>query len=247
MYADLEGLVHSLGHCFGNQELLLRALTHKSRVFEQVGSGGDPSCDNEQLEFLGDSILGFLVSEELVRRYPHLPEGQLSKLKAHLVSAQHLYTVAQDLAIGLHIILGRGEEMSGGREKKAILSNAIEALIAAMYLDGGMEVTRRFVLRRVIDGHGPIESDSSLPLSDYKSALQEMAQTLKLPQPRYAIIQERGPEHAKTFTMEVRIGKDMLARADGVSKKEAGQRAAEIMVRRLNLTPEDNPEAAVTV
>jgi ribonuclease-3 len=237
MCADLDGLTHSLGHCFGNEELLIRALTHKSKVFEKVGPAGDPSCDNEQLEFLGDAILGFLVSEELVRRHPHLPEGQLSKLKAHLVSAQHLYTVAQDLSIGLHIILGRGEEMSGGREKKAILSDAIEALIAAMFLDGGIDVTRRFVLRRVIDGHGPVEADSSLPLSDYKSALQEIAQTLKLPQPRYVIVQERGPEHAKTFTMEVRIGKDQLASAEGVSKKEAGQRAAEIMVRRLTMQP----------
>lgn len=235
MHADLDGLMKSLGHCFGNQELLIRALTHKSRVFENVGPSGDPSCDNEQLEFLGDSILGFLVSDELVRRNPLLPEGHLSKLKAHLVSAQHLHTVAQDLSIGSHIILGRGEEMSGGREKKAILSNAIEALIAAMYLDAGVEVTRRFVLSKVIDGHGPAESNSNLPLSDYKSALQEIAQTMKLPQPRYAIVQERGPEHAKTFTMEVRIGKDMLAYAEGVSKKEAGQRAAEIMVRRLNL------------
>ena len=234
MSADLEDLVSALGHCFGDQDLLIRALTHKSRVFEKVGAEGDPSCDNEQLEFLGDSILGFLVSAELVRRYPHLPEGQLSKLKAHLVSAQHLYTVARDLSIGTYIILGRGEEMSGGREKKAILSNAIEALIAAMYLDGGIDVTRRFVLRRVIDGHAPVASDTHLPLSDYKSALQEIAQTLKLPQPRYLIVQERGPEHAKTFTMEVRVGKEMLARADGVSKKEAGQRAAEIMVRRLN-------------
>ena len=104
-----------------------------------------------------------------------------------------------------------------------------------MYLDGGLDVTRRFVLGRVIDGHGPVEPNPALPLSDYKSALQEIAQTLKLPQPRYVIVQERGPEHAKTFTMEVRVGKEMVARAEGVSKKEAGQRAAEIMVRRLNL------------
>src|SRR5262249_28193135 len=124
--ADLDSLMTSLGHYFGDQELLIRALTHESLAFEQVGADAGPGCDNDKLEFLGDSILGFLVSEELVRRYPHLPEGQLSKLKAHLVSAHHLHTVAQDLAIGTHIILGRGEEMSGGREKKAILSNAIE-------------------------------------------------------------------------------------------------------------------------
>lgn len=235
MCVDHTGLMHFLGHCFGNRELLIRALTHKSRVFENVGLAGDPSCDNEQLEFLGDAILGFLVSEELVRRYPLLPEGQLSKLKAHLVSAQHLHTVARDLSIGSHIILGRGEEMSGGREKKAILSNAIEALIAAIYLDGGVEAARRFVLRMVIDNHIPVESNSNQPLSDYKSALQEIAQVMKLPQPRYAIVEERGPEHAKTFTMEVRVGREMLARAEGVSKKEAGQRAAEIIVRRLNV------------
>ena len=235
MPADPIGLMHSLGHCFGNQELLTRALTHKSRVFEIAGLAGDPSCDNEQLEFLGDAILGYLVSEELVRRYPLLPEGQLSKLKAHLVSAQHLYTVAQELSIGSHIILGRGEEMSGGREKKAILSDAIEALIAALYLDAGMEVTRRFVLRQVVDDHVPAESNANQPLSDYKSALQEIAQIMKLPQPRYVIVEERGPEHAKTFTMEVRVGREILARAEGVSKKEAGQRAAEIIVRQLNV------------
>lgn len=235
MGEDHIGLMHSLGHCFGNRELLIRALTHKSRVFENVGFAGDPSCDNEQLEFLGDAILGYLVSEELVRRFPLLPEGQLSKLKAYLVSAQHLHTVARVLSIGSHIILGRGEEMSGGREKKAILSDAIEALIAALYLDGGMEVTRRFVRRLVVDDHVPVESNPNQAPSDYKSALQEIAQVMKLPQPRYAIVEERGPEHAKTFTMEVRVGREMLARAEGVSKKEAGQRAAEIIVRRLNV------------
>src|SRR6266852_4830796 len=129
MGADLEVLEAAIGHTFRNRDLLQRALTHKSRVYEK--NAESVLSDNEQFEFLGDSILGFIVSENLVFRYPGSPEGRLSKLKAHLVSATHLYEVAQRLQLGGYLILGRGEEMSGGREKKALLANAVEALIAA--------------------------------------------------------------------------------------------------------------------
>jgi ribonuclease III len=232
---DLEGeaLEAALDHRFASRDLLIRALTHRSRVYENsFGAAGDTALsDNEQFEFLGDAILGFVVSDALVDAHPDFPEGKLSKLKAHLVSAAHLHQVAARLKLGDHLLLGRGEEMSGGREKKALLANALEALIAALYLDGGIEPARRFILQHVMGG---AESSSEAePATDYKSALQEMAQSLRLPQPRYAIVEERGPEHAKTFLVEVRVGRDWVSRAEGLSKKSAGQKAAQEILRRL--------------
>src|SRR5258706_11673667 len=148
MNADLGILEGALGHTFSSRELLERALTHKSRIYEKAAEG-QVATDNEQLEFLGDAILGFVVSECLVRRYASYPEGRLSKLKAHLVSAARLYEVAQSLCLGKYLFLGRGEEMSGGREKKARLSDAVEALIAAPYLGAGLEPARGFIESRL--------------------------------------------------------------------------------------------------
>src|ERR1700722_11831288 len=149
MPADLGALEAAIGYVFGDRGLLERALTHKSRVHEQAGEA--PSAgDNEQLEFLGDAILGFVVSACLVRRFASAPEGRLSKLKAHLVSAARLYEVAQTLALGDFLFLGRGEEMSGGRAKKALLSDAMEALIAAIYIDGGLDQARAFIETNVV-------------------------------------------------------------------------------------------------
>src|SRR6266446_3936028 len=199
MSADLRTLESALGHTFRNQELLDRALTHKSRVYEKSAEG-EIAVDNEQLEFLGDAILGFAVSESLVRRFASFPEGRLSKLKAHLVSAAHLYKVAQSLRLGGHLRLGRGEEMSGGRVKKALLSDAVEALIAALYLDAGLEPARGFIEKCVIGDFEAPEDGVDSAVTDFKSALQEMAQALKLPPPRYVIVGEDGPEHSKTFT-----------------------------------------------
>jgi ribonuclease-3 len=227
--SDLDVLEGVLGHRFANRELLERALTHKSRGSER--SAEEPCGDNEQLEFLGDAILGFVVSETLVARNPAFPEGRLSKLKAHLVSASHLHEVALAAQLGAHLILGRGEEMSGGREKKALLANALEAVIAALYLDGGLEPASNFIVRQVV-GEAPAP-DEAPQVTDYKSALQEMAQALKLPQPRYATVDERGPEHAKTFLVEVRVGRDWVSQAEGLSKKSAGQRAAQLILQQL--------------
>jgi len=135
------------------------------------------------------------------------------------------------LRLGEYLLLGRGEEMSGGRLKKALLANAVEALIAALYLDGGMEPARRFILEQVI---GEAEPTGDVTLAtDYKSALQERAQSMKLPQPRYAIVEERGPEHAKTFLVEARVGREWVSRAEGLSKKSAGQKAAQEILRQL--------------
>src|SRR5512142_2260122 len=149
MPADLGVLEAAIGHVFRDRELFQRALTHKSSIHERTGEL--PSAgDNEQLEFLGDAILGFVVSDCLVRRFPTAPEGRLSKLKAHLVSAARLFEVAQSLKLGEYLFLGRGEEMSGGRSKKALLADAMEALIAAMYLDGDMDAARRFIETHVV-------------------------------------------------------------------------------------------------
>ena len=163
--------------------LLARALTHTSHIYEQPGIG-PPSGDNEQLEFLGDSILGFSVSDYLVRHNPEFPEGRLSKLKAHLVSAVRLHEVAQELGLGEYLYLGRGEEMSGGRNKKALLADAVEALIAALYLDAGLDTVRAFIENRVVGGGPAVEQGLETAVSDHKSALQERAQALKLPAPR---------------------------------------------------------------
>ena len=225
---EAEVLEGALGYQFTSREFLIRALTHRSSVYEKTSTA---AADNEQIEFLGDAILGFVVSDALVSAHPDFPEGKLSKLKAHLVSASHLHQVAARLKLGDHLLLGRGEEMSGGREKKALLANALEALIAALYLDGGIEPARRFIIQHVIGGAEP--TSEMAPAIDYKSALQELAQSLKLPQPRYAIVEERGPEHAKTFLVEVRVGRDWVSRAEGLSKKSAGQKAAQEVLRQL--------------
>jgi ribonuclease-3 len=234
---ELDGLQTALGHHFQNPKLLVRALTHSSRVHEIQSAGSE--ADNEQMEFLGDSVLGFLISESLVQRFPSYPEGRLSKLKAHLVSAAHLYEVARELELGQYLILGRGEEMSGGRAKRTLLVDCLEALIAALYLDGGIQVVRDLVNHWVIGDRARIstaqasargiDEDEEIlgaPIVDFKSALQELAQVRKLPQPRYVIVNERGPEHSKTFTIEARVGRDWISQAEGMSKKSAAQKAA---------------------
>ena len=226
--AEIDVLEAILGHHFEDRELLERALTHKSRVHQK---NAEAPSDNEQLEFLGDAVLGFLASEALVARHPNYPEGRLSKMKAHLVSASHLHQVAARFRLGDYLLLGRGEEMSGGREKKALLANALEALLAALYLDAGIEPARDFVVRHIIGEGDPL--DEGLEGTDYKSALQEMAQSRKLPQPRYLTVEERGPEHAKTFLVEVRVGREWCSRAEGLSKKSAGQRAAQQILQQL--------------
>ncbi|HEY1759927.1 MAG TPA: ribonuclease III [Bryobacteraceae bacterium] len=233
MSVDLEVLERKLGYSFHDRGLLARALTHTSHIYEQP-SMGTPEGDNEQLEFLGDAILGFAVSEYLVRHNPGYPEGRLSKLKAHLVSAVRLHEVAQDLGLGEFLYLGRGEEMSGGRNKKALLSDAVEALIAALYLDAGLEMARSFIEDRVVGGIPAAEEGLEASVCDHKSALQEMAQALKLPPPRYVVVDEDGPEHSKTFTVEVRLGKDWVSQAQGLSKKSAGQKAAQQVLQQLS-------------
>jgi ribonuclease-3 len=241
MRAEPASLELKLNYHFSNAELLRRALTHSSLANESRGASGSPLGsplnDNEQLEFLGDSILGFLVSDKLVRRFPDCHEGELSGMKAHLVSAAHLHGVARRLDLGSHLELGRSEEMSGGRAKKTLLVDALEAIIAAIYLDGGLEAVSNFVAAHVLDA--PLAEDVEAgtdiqpAITNFKSALQELAQSRKLPQPRYTIVKEKGPEHSKTFTVEVKVGKDWNGQAEGRTKKVAAQRAARGVYERL--------------
>ncbi len=226
-----------IGYRFSDAELLRRALTHSSLANETRTGPGSPQGDNEQLEFLGDSILGFLVAEILVLRNPGFHEGELSQLKAHLVSAAHLHGVARRLDLGECLELGRSEEMSGGRAKKTLLVDGLEALIAAVYLDGGIEVARSFISEHVLDappaGDEEFGFETHPSITNFKSALQELAQSLHLPQPRYVMLHERGPEHSKLFTVEVRVGKEWSGQAEARTKKVAAQRAARGVYDRL--------------
>jgi len=245
MEEALAALQEKLGYQFQSKELLLRALTHKSRAFENgPPAANERAGDNEQLEFLGDAILGFLISELLFSRHPTFEEGRLSQLKAFLVSATHLYESAQSIGLGEYLLLGRGEELSGGREKRALLADAMEAIIAAMYMDGGIEAVKQFVLQRIVAEFDEAAGEDESLVVDYKAALQEMTQTLRLPPPRYITVREAGPEHRKTFTVEARVGPELAENADGTSKKSAGQLAAQRMLECLieRFPPDDADE-----
>jgi ribonuclease III len=237
MPEELTSLEQKLEHRFLDPSLLRRALTHSSQANEARAASGLPAGDYEELEFLGDSVLGFLIAEALVRRFPEFKEGDLSRVKAHLVSAAHLHGVARRLNLGTYLELGRSEEMSGGRSKKTLLVDALEAVIAALYLDGGMDVARAFVASHILDA--PVFSDEDADadiqpaITNFKSALQELAQSRRMPLPRYTIVRERGPEHSKVFTVEVRVGKECTGQADGKTKKIAAQRAARNVYERL--------------
>jgi ribonuclease-3 len=251
---DMASLQTALGYSMIRPELLEQALTHTSRAREcealqpvEAGSVGD----NEQLEFLGDTVLGFITSEELFHRFPHFREGELSKLRAHLVSEKHLIRVAQELQLGEYLRLGRGEEKSGGRHKTALLVDALEAVLAALYLDGGLAVARRLVLQSILEPELArlAGNDNGLPVTDYKSALQEKLQAAGRAQPAYVMVKEQGPEHRKVFTVEARLrgaegpgSPEFVGRAEGSTKKNAEQDAARQVLEYLAA----NPVAAAT-
>jgi ribonuclease-3 len=248
---DITALEDTLGHRFQRPELLQQALTHTSQARElEALQPPDASRvgDNEQLEFLGDAILGLITSEELFHRFPHFREGELSKLRAHLVSEKHLIRVAQGLELGHYLRLGRGEEKSGGRNKTALLVDALEAVLAALYTDGGLEAARRFVLQSIItpELEHLARNGSSLPVTDYKSALQEKLQAMGRPQPAYVLVKEHGPEHSKTFTVEARLyaaeatnAPELVGRAEGLTKKNAEQDAARQVLEYLASLPDE--------
>ncbi len=239
-----------LGHRFSRRELLEQALTHSSHAHEAAGEeGAEPGTehrDNEQLEFLGDAVLGLITSEALWQRFPAFHEGQLSKMRAHLVSERHLVRAATALGIGNFIFLGKGEEKSGGREKPALLVDALEAIVAALYLDAGLDAVRAFILKHIVDPELQrlqASNSAGLAVSDFKSALQEALQSAGKPQPSYVVTREEGPDHRKRFTVEARIlpraggAPEYVARASASTKKQAEQLAAEQALEHIRLYP----------
>lgn len=233
-----EQLEAKLGYRFSRPALLERALTHSSAGCElrALRPGDDavrsPVEDNEQLEFLGDAVLDMLASEFLIAEFPDWSEGQLSKSRARLVNAASLFAAAQRLGIGAHLRLGRGEEKTGGREKPALLADAFEAVIAAVYLDGGLEAARA-VLRRVLLEQALEDGGDAMFASDRKSALQEFLQGRGEKPAEYRLAGEEGPDHRKTFRVEVWVSGELMATGEGSTKKQAEQRAARGALDRL--------------
>ncbi|HVG25257.1 MAG TPA: ribonuclease III [Thermoanaerobaculia bacterium] len=210
-----------IGYTFEKRELLRRALTHKSYSHEAKELD---VRHNETFEFLGDSVLGFIVGDLLFAHFPHLDEGALSKMKAFLVSAPSLAAKARHYCMGEVILLGVGEEKTGGRKKDSLLANVFEAVIAGIYLDGGVEPARDLIVRSFRDDIDKIDQQDLL-FRDFKTALQEVAQGRGLQLPEYSVVGEVGPDHDKTFVVEVKIG-SLVTRGEGSSKKEAQQQAA---------------------
>ena len=240
--AELEPLERVIGYRFRDRGLLEHALTHRSRVHEDASGG---VIDNESLEFLGDSVLGFVIADILFRQFPQHNEGQKSKLKASIVSAASLGRLGEKIGLGAFLILGRGEEKTGGRQKLALIADCYEALIAAIYLDGGIEPARAFIQRQF---EGLIQEARRTGAhaaftEDYKSALQEWLQSHDRGLPLYRLAAEIGPAHRRRFEVEVVINGRPVARAEGKSKKEAAQAAAKEALSKLSAMPDVDDEA----
>ena len=226
---EFEALEQAIGYRFRDRGLVEHAMTHTSKANEDVSGG---VVDNESLEFLGDALLGFVVADLLFREFPDFDEGAKSKTKASLVSTTSLARHAERLNVGGHLLLGRGEEKTGGRRKQALLADAYEALIAAIYLDGGVEQARAFIAREFRDEIAAVRQHG-VGGEDYKSALQELLQSRELPLPEYRLVGTLGPDHHKQFEVEVVVRGEALARATGTSKKDAEQEAAHAALDKL--------------
>src|SRR5438093_6310687 len=226
---EFESLQQAIGYRFRDRGLLEHAMTHTSRANEDVSGG---VLDNESLEFLGDAVLGFLIADVLFREFPEFDEGQKSKTKAALVSTAALAAQADRLGLGDHLLLGRGEEKTGGRHKQALLADGYEALIAAIYLDGGIEQARAFIAREF----APLVAEvhrHGIGAGDFKSALQEHLQSCDRALPEYRLAGTIGPDHQKLFQVEVVVDGEPIASATGPSKKEAEQEAARLALEKL--------------
>ncbi|MCM1148923.1 MAG: ribonuclease III [Butyricicoccus sp.] len=220
----MQELQIKLNYEFKDPSLIRTALTHSSYANEH-------RCQsNERLEFLGDSILGMVVAAYLYRLYPDMPEGRMTRLRAELVCEQSLHRVAARLGFGENLRLGKGEELSGGRERASILADCVEAVIAALYLDGGFDVARAFIMEHILSS---LEQPDFAHGSDYKTELQELVQQKPNQRLNYAMVAESGPDHRKTFTAEVRLNGAVLGSGEGRTKKEAEQNAACVALRAL--------------
>jgi len=226
--ADQNELQKILGVPFQQQELLTQALTHSSYANENPGVA---PASNERLEFLGDAILGLIVAENLYRDFPGMSEGEMTRLRSILVKQETLARVAESIKLGNYLYLGKGEEASGGKDKPANLARALEALIAAVYLDHGPAVTEQLVLE-ILDAE-LLKTLYQGTIVDYKSQLQELLQAKTQQTPVYNLIETQGPDHSKKFTVEVRLGNDVLANGTGRSKKKAETEAARIAMEKL--------------
>lgn len=235
---ELDAVERRLGYAFRDRGRLEHALTHKSRAAEDPSGG---VLDNESLEFLGDAVLGFVVADLLYRQFPDYTEGPKSKAKASLVSTATLATISRALALGEGLLLGRGEAKTGGRSKPALLADVLEAVIAAIYLDGGIEPARAFIERAwspLIEGMRQAGTIGG----DHKSALQERLQAAGHALPTYRLVRETGPDHDKRFHVDVLIGGEVIAAGTGRTKKEAEQEAARLALAAA--TRDEGPSPA---
>ncbi len=212
-------LEEKLEYHFKNQGYLKTALTHSSYANETKAAGGS----NERLEFLGDSILGVVVADYLFKNFPDLPEGDLTKKRAALVCEKACCGFSRQLDLGRHLLLSHGEQNSGGRTRSSILADAFESVIAAIYMDGGMEEARKFILRFVLP---LLQTAKPKAFKDYKTALQEIIQQNPEERLEYVLTGESGPDHDKHFTVEVHLNSNVIGKGGGRSKKEAEQQAA---------------------
>ena len=223
----MEQLENRIGYRFRNRTLLLTALTHSSYVNEHPR---EHAACYERLEFLGDSVLGMAAAELLYRWQPELPEGKMTRIRAELVCEESLHRVAMELGIGSYMRLGKGEELSSGRERPSILADMVESIIAAIYLDGGMEPASAFIHRRVLNRAGDVISSRSL---DHKTELQELIQQEAGSSIRYEMTGESGPDHNKRFTCAVYVNGKLSGEGEGRTKKEAEQAAAGSALQNL--------------
>ena len=217
-------LEEKLGYRFRDRGLLEHAMTHSSYANEHRGGLGS----NERLEFLGDSVLGFVAAEFLFKRYAGLPEGDLTRMRAGLVCEQSLYEVAKELDLGSYLKLGRGEEAGGGRERQSILADATEAVFAAVYLDGGIQPVRELIVRVLLS-----QAPAAEERRDYKTTLQEVVQRRSGQVLTYHMLSQSGPDHNKTFLFEVRLNDESVGCGEGHSKKEAEQAAARDALEKM--------------
>ncbi len=237
---QLKALEEHLGISFNDKSLLLRALTHRSYLNENP----DPSLtDNERLEFLGDAVLDFVVAEHLYHRYPEMQEGEMTALRSVLVQERTLADLARRLDLGRYLRLGRGEDASGGRQRAPLLCATFEALVGALFLDQGFEGAKEFILEHMRPLIAQVLEERRY--KDPKSQLQELSQGLWQITPVYRTVSERGPDHAKEFTVEVLIGNRVVGRGEGRSKHHAEEAAARVALARLEGHEGAGPEAAL--
>ncbi|MDO5560099.1 MAG: ribonuclease III [Oscillospiraceae bacterium] len=212
-------LEESIHYTFKNKKLLTEALSHSSYANENKRN----RKSNERLEFLGDSVLSIVVSQYLFEHFSHFPEGDLTKIRASLVCEKSLYVFAKQIDLGHYLLLGKGEENTGGRERTSILADAFEALIAAVYLDGGLEAAKNHILRFIPED---LDAQKHAAFNDYKTILQEVIQQNPEEKVEYIIVDQSGPDHNKAFTVQVCLNSNVIGKGTGKSKKEAEQMAA---------------------